>query len=170
MKYLQIKRFKNIDDGTIGKFELFDFAEEQSPSLRAGASSLHPPKDVSDFADKNKVKGELLLSGYTLEPAGDDCITPGRDLRIPQGKYEVSWDYSPRFGRVLATLFNDKVSKTRRILIHAGNYPKDTLGCILLGSKYDDRGVYESKKTLEAFMQITKNKPLQAQIINLKDV
>ena len=133
---LAITRFKNISDGTIGKFELCEADEKP------------------------------LLSGYTLEPAGEDCVTPGRDLRVPQGVYETAWEYSPRFGRVLATLFNEEVSKNRRILIHAGNYPKDTLGCVLIGAKADERGIYDSKKTLEAFMELAKNKPLTVEIIN----
>ncbi|MBE2984650.1 hypothetical protein CCAL9344_01290 [Campylobacter sp. RM9344] len=139
---LTIRRFKNIHDGTLGKFELCVGQTDE----------------------------RVLLSGYTLEPAGDDCVTPGRDLRIPQGKYDVAWEYSPRFGRVLPTLFNENVIKARRILIHAGNYPKHTLGCILLGQKYDDKGVYEGKKTLEAFLKITKDKPLTVEIINLQGV
>lgn len=139
---LTIKRFKNIADGTIGKFELC-----------AGQTDER-----------------VLLAGYTLEPAGDDCVTPGRDLRIPQGRYDVSWEYSPRFGRVLPTLFNQSVLKARRILIHSGNYPEHTLGCILLGAKADDRGVYESKKTLELFLNLTKDKPLEVDIINLQGV
>ncbi|MBR8463657.1 hypothetical protein KDD93_03595 [Campylobacter sp. faydin G-24] len=142
MKTLYVKRFKNINDGTIGKFELFAGIRDE----------------------------RVLLEGYTLEPAGDDCVTPGRDLRIPQGKYDVIWEYSPRFGRVLPTLFNQSVLKTRRILIHAGNYPKDTLGCILLGTKADDRGVYESKKMLELFLNITKDKPLEVVIVNNKGI
>nr|DAN20019.1 MAG TPA: hypothetical protein [Caudoviricetes sp.] len=133
---LTITRFKNISDGTIGKFELREADEKP------------------------------LLSGYTLEPAGEDCVTPGRDLRVPQGVYETAWEYSPRFGRVLATLFNEEVSKNRRILIHAGNYPKDTLGCVLIGAKADERGIYDSKKTLETFMERAKNKPLTVEIIN----
>ncbi|WP_103595831.1 DUF5675 family protein, partial [Campylobacter concisus] len=119
---LKITRCKNKSSGTIGKFELCEANEKP------------------------------LLSGYTREPAGEDCVTPGRDLRVPQGVYEPAWEYRPRFGRVLAALFNEKVSKNRRIRIHAGNYPKDTLGCVLLGAKADEKGMYDSKKTLEAFM------------------
>ena len=59
---LTITRFKNISDGTIGKFELHEVDEKP------------------------------LLSGYTLEPAGEDCVTPGRDLRVPQGVCGAAWE------------------------------------------------------------------------------
>ncbi|ERJ23659.1 hypothetical protein UNSW3_1034 [Campylobacter concisus UNSW3] len=39
----------------------------------------------------------------------------------------------------------------------------------MLGAKADERGIYDSKKTLEAFMERAKNKPLTVEIIN-KDV
>ncbi|KEA46564.1 hypothetical protein CR66_01635 [Campylobacter mucosalis] len=121
---LKINRFKEIDDGTIGRFTLF--------------------------------KGdEVLLNGFTLEPAGSDEIRPNLDKRIPQGVYNVIWHKSPRFKQVLPLLYNDKVSRERYILIHVGNHPKDTQGCILLGGNYDDKGVFNSKATLSRFLELT---------------
>lgn len=132
---LTITRFKNIYDGTIGKFELSD-------------------------------SNTLLLTGYTLEPAGNDTIQSGQDRRIPEGLYNVKWIMSPRFGKVYATLYNDQVSENRRILIHPGNYPKDTEGCILLGANYNDTGVFQSKDTIAKFHSFALNKPLNVKIIN----
>ena len=73
---------------------------------------------------------------------------------------------SPRFGKVYATLYNDQVSENRRILIHPGNYPKDTEGCILLGANYNDTGVFQSKDTITKFHNFALNKPLNVKIIN----
>ncbi|ERJ25045.1 hypothetical protein UNSWCS_580 [Campylobacter concisus UNSWCS] len=36
----------------------------------------------------------------------------------------------------------------------------------MIGAKADERGIYDSKKTLEAFMERAKNKPLTVEIIN----
>ncbi|MDL0088691.1 DUF5675 family protein [Campylobacter gastrosuis] len=132
---LKIERFKEIDDGTIGRFTLL--------------------KD-----DK------ILLTGFTLEPAGSDEIRPNLDKRIPQGDYSVIWHKSPRFKQVLPLLYNDLVSRERFILIHAGNYPKHTEGCILLGSIYTDKGVFNSKATLNRFLELTKNQNLKVKITN----
>lgn len=134
--FLKIKRFMQIDDGTIGRFEL--------------------------LSDDNAV----LLKGYTLEPAGDDTTTPNQDKRIPQGLYSVAWHKSPRFKMTLPLLFNESVSRERYILIHAGNYPKHTEGCILLGSIYTDKGVFNSKATLSEFLALTKNQDLKVKITN----
>lgn len=133
---LEIVRFKNINDATIGRFELFD---------------------------KN---GTKVLGGFTLEPAGDDSLLRDRDLRIPAGEYETIWHLSPKFKLTLPLLYNEYVPKDRYILIHAGNYPKDTQGCILLGHSYDESGVYNSKNTLLRFLSLSKNQNLTVKIIN----
>lgn len=132
---LIIKRYKNIEDGTIGKFELIE-------------------------------GNEVVLKGYTLEPAGDDTTARGKDRRIPAGLYQTVWHASPKFGKVLPLLYNEKVPKDRFILIHAGNYPKDTEGCILLGRKACDAGVLESRSMLAEFLHLTKGKNLKVEITN----
>ncbi|MFC2491226.1 MAG: DUF5675 family protein [Campylobacter curvus] len=121
MKTLRINRIRNINDGTIGVFELED-------------------------------NGLKLLDGYTLEPAGDDCEEANQDKRIPQGEYMAEFFRSPRFNRRLPLLYNAKVNKDRRILIHNGNFPQDTLGCILVGDRSDEKGVYNSVKTLSRLL------------------
>ncbi|QKF86105.1 hypothetical protein CBLAS_0920 [Campylobacter blaseri] len=134
--YLEIKRFKEIYDGTIGAFSLFD--------------------------EDNK----LLLSGFTLEPSGPDTVMPNQDRRIPEGAYKAIWEYSPKFNRFLPVLFNEKVSKDRRILIHYGNYPKDTEGCILFGDSYNNSGVFNSRDMFANFEKEIKRDEFKINIIN----
>lgn len=50
---------------------------------------------------------------------------------IPKGKYQITMSYSPKFKRYLP-LIND-IKCFSRVLVHIGNYPKDTEACILLG-------------------------------------
>lgn len=50
---------------------------------------------------------------------------------IPLGKYIVTMTYSPKFRKELP-LIND-IKCFSRVLIHAGNYPKDTKACIIPG-------------------------------------
>ena len=132
---LTIRRYKDIEDGTIGKFEL------------TGVNTV-------------------LMTGYTLESAGPDTTARGKDRRIPAGLYQVAWHKSPKFNRVVPVLHNEQVPKDRYIEIHAGNYPKHTEGCILVGKWANDEGVFESKATLEALLSFIGGKDLEVEIIN----
>lgn len=132
---LTIRRYKDIEDGTIGKFEL------------TGVNTV-------------------LMTGYTLESAGPDTTARGKDRRIPAGFYQVVWHKSPKFNRVVPVLFNEQVPKDRYIEIHAGNYPKHTEGCILVGKWANDEGVFESKATLEALLSFIQGKSIEVEIIN----
>lgn len=97
---------------------------------------------------KLKVERRFLKSEYTigrLEVDGnyfcDTLEDQVRDLSrekkepgqtaIPAGKYEVIVNISPRFRRKLPRLLN--VPGFEGILIHRGNTPEDTAGCILVG-------------------------------------
>lgn len=132
---LIIRRYKDIYDGTLGKFEL------------TGVNTV-------------------LMTGYTLESAGPDTTERGKDRRIPAGLYRVAWHKSPKFNRVVPVLFNERVAKDRYIEIHAGNYPKHTEGCILVGKWANDEGVFESVKTLEALLSFIQGKDLEVEILN----
>jgi len=130
-----IHRYKNIADGTVGKFEL------------VGVNTV-------------------LMTGYTLEPAGPDTTERSKDRRIPAGLYSVVWHKSAKFNRVLPVLFNEQVPKDRYIEIHAGNYPKHTEGCILVGKWANDEGVFESVKALEALLSFIQGRDLEVEILN----
>lgn len=54
---------------------------------------------------------------------------------IPEGKYEVHRIYSPKFGKCFHV---QEVPGRSEILIHKGNYNKDTHGCILVGMGHAD--------------------------------
>jgi hypothetical protein len=97
---------------------------------------------------------EVVLKGYTLEPAGSDTTSRGLDRRIPEGMYKIDWHNSPKFGRFLPLVWNNDVPKDRYILIHSGNYPKHTEGCILVGCDATYEGVFNSKLMLDKLLDL----------------
>jgi hypothetical protein len=58
-----------------------------------------------------------------------------RVSRIPAGNYKAIKHTSPRFGQTLWIL---DVPNRSEILIHRGNFNRDTLGCILVGTEFRD--------------------------------
>ena len=90
---------------------------------------------------KDRTLGELYLEGTgyfcdTLEP---HCIDWSKEKKvagktaIPEGRYKVRVGWSPRRGRNVPWLKN--VPHFKDIQIHVGNFPKDTRGCILVGTR-----------------------------------
>jgi len=99
------------------------------------------------FTDKSTI-GELYVNGdklgYTLELPVKDGL-PGS--AIPQGMYPVANRYSPRFGRNVPHV--DDIPNRSNILIHWGNYPTDTEGCILVGMSAGQDFIGESRKAFD---------------------
>ena len=85
------------------------------------------------------------IQGYFLEPAGPSTTQSGKDQRIPEGTYNLE-NYSSKNHPDVFRIYNDNVSKDRRILIHIGNYPDDTAGCLLPGSSWEKDFVGNSGK------------------------
>jgi len=54
---------------------------------------------------------------------------------IPEGKYQVTKVFSPKHGKCF--MINDVPDRTA-ILIHKGNYTKDTQGCVIVGMYHVD--------------------------------
>jgi hypothetical protein len=73
--------------------------------------------------------GELTVNGehaaWTLERVA---------VAIPSGYYEVKLYDSPHFGRLMPWL---QVPRREYVLMHWGNYPQNSDGCILVGETQD---------------------------------
>lgn len=78
---------------------------------------------------------------HTLEPAEKGIPHPA----IPKGTYNINVVWSPKFKGYYPRLEN--VPNRSAILIHSGNYPEDTLGCILVGFNTIKGGLSCSRDT-----------------------
>lgn len=94
----------------------------------------------------NAVTGELYFGDRLI------CCTLERaDKLIPRGLYKVEVNKSPKFSKLrgetvyLPLLYNDKVSATRGIRIHAGNTIADTAGCVLVGAYFENNKLQNSR-------------------------
>lgn len=105
--------------------------------------------------------GQKIFSCFTLEPAGGDTTQSGKDRRIPAGRYQMQWHNSPSQKRICPLLWNESVPKERYILIHPGNYPQDTAGCILVGDGHNAAGVTNSVQTYNSFFKICVGKHIE---------
>lgn len=93
---------------------------------------------IRKYRKENYTIGALSIDGKyfcdTLEDRVRDLSKekkiPGRTA-IPAGEYNVVVNISPRFKRKLPRLLD--VPGFDGILIHRGNTPEDTAGCILVG-------------------------------------
>lgn len=80
--------------------------------------------------------------GYTLEdklrPAG--VKVKGKTC-IQAGLYLLSYNYSKKFRRYMPLIVDTPMF--RGVRIHEGNNANHTEGCILLGAKKGEKGIYE---------------------------
>lgn len=94
---------------------------------------------VRRFKGDTYTIGSLSVNGEkscdTLEDrvrdlAGGEAKVPG-ETAIPEGRYKVIVNRSPKFGRDLPRLLD--VPMFEGVLIHRGNTAEDSAGCILVG-------------------------------------
>jgi len=88
------------------------------------------------------------ISGYILERPGPDTRESGLRKRIPEGSYRLQWHNSNiptvQSHNPVPLLYNSSVPVSRYILIHNGNYPDNTDGCLLIGASKGDNFVGNS--------------------------
>ncbi|EEO9405302.1 hypothetical protein HWT60_001461 [Campylobacter coli] len=114
------------------------------------------------FNDDDK----LLFECFSLEE-DKEGLESGKDLRIPEGIYDLKRHSPSRFENTLRSItkkdddtminvFNDEVPASRAILIHWGNTDKDTQGCILLGLTKDNNNesIGQSRQACKEFYDL----------------
>lgn len=115
---------------------------------------------IRTYFNQNYTKGVMLVDnkffGYTLEPQRKGSSEKSYLNRcIDTGKYVAEYEYSAKFKKHLIELKN--VRNHTEIKIHAGNYRKDTRGCILVGLRSDVGCVLDSRIAVESLNTMAKN-------------
>lgn len=100
--------------------------------------------------------GELWLDGKmfccTLEPPCQSGPKIPGHTAIPQGRYLIEIKYSNRMGRKMPFLVD--VPGFEGIMIHTGNIPPDTQGCIIVGQMKGTDYVGESRAAFNRLLPI----------------
>lgn len=115
---------------------------------------------VRTYYNQNYTKGIMLVDnrffGFTLEPQRKGSNEVSYLNRcINTGKYLAVYEYSAKFKKHLIELKN--VRNHTEIKIHAGNYRKDTRGCILVGLRSDVGCVLDSRLAIDMLNDMAKN-------------
>ena len=102
--------------------------------------------------------GKLYIDGHYLCDTLEDTVRPAGTkiagkTAIPAGTYKVKKTMSPRFKKILPEILN--VPGFTGVRIHAGNLPKDTDECLLLGLNKAKGAVLFSQTTVDFFMART---------------
>ncbi|ENP5971489.1 hypothetical protein ACDZ95_001823 [Campylobacter coli] len=116
---------------------------------------------------------KILFECFALEE-DKEGLESGKDLRIPEGNYNLKRHSPSRFENTLRSItkkdddtminvYNDDVPSSRAILIHWGNTDKDTQGCILLGLTKDNNNesVGQSRLACKEFYDLMHGKNLE---------
>ena len=105
----------------------------------------------------NKHDTTSVQQSATLDPQWRDLQTQPKVMgktAIPKGEYKIVMSPSAKFHRNMPYLIG--VPQFEGIMIHPGNTVKDTMGCILVGTK-NSSGLAHSRLTFEKIMKILKS-------------
>lgn len=107
---------------------------------------------IRDNIIGDAVLGSLLVGGVKV------CDTlENKKYLLPYADYKLSVGKSPKFGRELPLVFNDKVKMQRGFRIHSGNTIKDSRGCVLVGFGRVNNSIINSRSAETAITEIARH-------------
>lgn len=127
------------------------------------------------YKKPNYIIGNMLVDGRwfcnTMEPPIGtplESVTAGSRKAIPPGTYNIKMQWSPKFGKMLPLIYTPGTNPPRvlgslplrggmgrgSILIHPGNYPRDSVGCILVGLNTQKGMLTDSRKTTDGLIEM----------------
>ena len=108
------------------------------------------------------------LKGFILEPGGPSSSKSGSQLRIPSGNYGLEYKYSTTFK--MKMLFLTGVVGRNSIMLHWGNYPSNTTGCLVVGTTWGygtDKNWKESGFNFDKHYQVFHSQVMYDRILEL---
>ena len=140
-------------------------------------------KLVRDTYTNKSTIGKLYVNDkFICDTLEDKCRDLNRDgdlkdlgeakvygeTAIPSGIYKMIINISPKFKKLLPRLIG--IDGYEGVLIHSGNVPKDTLGCILVGSRGLDclKGGTSVKALTALMVELKKYDLYEIQIVDQK--
>lgn len=127
-------------------------------------------KIIREKSNKEYTEGKLYINGVffcdTLEDqdrglyqhmslAEIKAVKVYGETCIPYGTYKVELSYSPKFKKVMPAILD--VKGFTGVRMHNGVDKNSTLGCILVGIKYKNGMLTNSRKTFNELMQKLQN-------------
>jgi hypothetical protein len=101
------------------------------------------------------IVGEVWIDSqfecFSLEPSRTTPYHAGHPC-VPVGEYVVALTFSPHFEMITPEVMN--VPGRKDIRIHPGNFPKDSLGCTLVGESKGADQIYRSRVAFEKLMTL----------------
>lgn len=109
--------------------------------------------DFTEITSEGSLFVDEVFECYTLEDTDRHLEThPEAKVQnltaIPRGTYKIELRFSPHFNTVTPHVLN--VPNYEFVLIHWGNYAKDTDGCVLVGQTKGHDFIGSSRLAFEA--------------------
>jgi hypothetical protein len=98
--------------------------------------------DTLEDKDRGLLQSMSVDTIKTIKVYGETCI--------PYGTYKVELSYSPKFKKTMPAILD--VKGFTGVRIHNGSYTYHSFGCLLVGTKYKDGMLTNSRKTFNELM------------------
>lgn len=143
-------RKQGVNDGPKTPKPNIKIPSQMPPARQEHQNIIRVKRTV--FTEKSTI-GELYMPDgafqcFTLEDTVRDHKIPGQTA-IPAGTYELVVTFSPRYQKPMPRLLD--VPFYQGILIHNGNTPEHSEGCLLVGRK---KGVDCIQESILAFEEL----------------
>jgi len=123
---------------------------------------------IRDIQNEIVTLGMLVFKKYVFYTLENPWLDNQHNIScIPTGKYRCEFLKKSASGKYNDVYWVRDVPDRSEILIHPGNWVRNTKGCILIGhERTDEPMVTNSRSALEFFVELMKKEPFDLHILN----